>query len=142
MRYIWEWIVLAQVDQFMFIKIFWISIGGALGALSRYGLSGLVHNRFKIESFPWGTFAVNVVGCFFFGIVWMFAERHINVSPTIRTALLIGFAGSFTTFSTLIFESTELLRTSQYLALTGNLVGQVVLGGIALVLGISVGKLL
>jgi fluoride exporter len=126
----------------MFMKIVWISVGGALGALSRYGLSGFVQNKLKIESFPWGTFSVNVVGCFFFGVVWMFAERHIQVSPTIRTALLIGFAGSFTTFSTLIFESTELLRTSQYLALTGNLIGQVIIGSIALVIGISIGKLL
>jgi len=125
----------------MFSKLFWIGIAGAAGALSRYGLAGFFQKVLKLSSFPIGTFIVNIVGCFIFGILWTVSLRHSSIDPKTRTALLVGFTGSFTTFSTFIFENGELFRASQWMALTGNLVGQIVLGALALVAGIALGKL-
>jgi len=125
----------------MFSKLFWIGISGAAGALSRYGLAGFFQRFFKFDTFPIGTFLVNAIGCFIFGFIWMLAQRHIQIDSNTRAALLVGFAGSFTTFSTFIFENGELFRASQWLALTGNLFGQIIVGIMALLLGIALGRL-
>jgi len=125
----------------MTMKLLWIAIAGAIGTLARYGLSGLVQ-RLDGTSFPWGTFAVNVVGCFFFGVIWMVADRHVHFPSGVRSALLIGFLGAFTTFSTYMFESVELLRAGQYLSAVGNMGGQMAVSLVALVFGILLGRLI
>ena len=124
----------------MGMKLLWIAVAGAFGTLSRYGLAGLVQ-RFAGEGFPWGTFVVNAAGCFLFGLVWMIADRHIHFPAGARAALLIGFMGAFTTFSTYIFESAELVRAGQYIAAAGNLGGQLAISAIALILGTMLGRL-
>jgi CrcB protein len=108
-------------------KLFWLAAAGGLGTLSRYALSGLVQ-RFATGAFPWGTLVTNGIGCLLFGIAWtIFAERFA-LDPAIRTLLLVGFLGAFTTFSTAIAETGQLmidgtwLRAALYLV-GGNLVG-------------------
>lgn len=120
-------------------KIGMLALAGALGAISRFALSGLV---FRIYGgvFPAGTFVVNVLGCFVFGLIWPFAEERLLISGEMRTILLVGFVGSFTTFSTLVFESQDLLRDSEWLLAALNLGGQVVLGIAALILGLYLGR--
>ena len=122
------------------MKIFLIVVSGGVGALARYGLSGLVH-RITDVSYPIGTFVVNVVGCFLFGLIWALAEDRLLLGGDARAIILVGFMGSFTTFSTFIFESNELLRDSQFFLAGVNLVGQVALGIVALYLGFFVAKL-
>lgn len=116
-----------------------IAVAGALGAVSRYGLSGLVHRWYGGE-FPFGTFIVNIAGCFLFGLIWPLAEERLMISSELRTVILVGFIGSFTTFSTLIYETSGLLRDSQWLMAAANLGGQVIVGLLALSLGIMLGK--
>ncbi len=120
-------------------KVFWIAGAGAAGALARYGITGLVF-RIYGGTFPAGTFIVNVVGCFLFGLIWPLAEERLIVSGELRTIILVGFVGSFTTFSTLIFESQELLRDAQWLAAAVNIFGQTILGLAALLLGLWIGR--
>ena len=122
-------------------KLLWIAVAGAIGTLSRYGLAGLVQ-RIAGEGFPWGTFVVNALGCFLFGLVWMIADRHIHFPTGARAALLVGFMGAFTTFSTYMFESAELVRAGQYLAAAGNLGGQLAISAVTLVLGLMLGRLI
>ena len=76
-----------------------IALAGAAGALARYGLSGLMH-RFLGAAFPWGTLAVNLVGCFLLGLLLEVSRQSGWVSPGFRTIAGIGFLGAFTTFST------------------------------------------
>ena len=120
-------------------KLLAIALAGSAGTLCRYGLGGLVH-RVAGAQIPWGTVVVNLLGCFLFGLVWALSEDRLSISSEIRTVILVGFMGAFTTFSTFIFETRELLRDSLWLFACGNLLIQNV-GGIAtLMLGIALGS--
>lgn len=122
-------------------KLMLIAIAGAMGTLARYGLSSTV-NRLMGHQFPWGTFAVNMVGCFLFGLIWEAANNRLGISLETRTIILVGFMGAFTTFSTFIFDSHSLLQKSQWLMVLGNLLGQNLLGLVALVAGWGLAKTL
>lgn len=123
----------------MFTKLALIAVLGAGGALARYGLGGLVY-RISGGSFPFGTFVVNIIGCFLFGLIWPLAEERLLISSNTRMIILIGFMGSFTTFSSLIFETSELMRDSQWALALANMGGQVVVGLVALYIGMMVGR--
>ena len=86
-----------------------IALAGAAGALARYGLTGLVH-RFSADRFPAGTLLVNLIGCFLLGYLATLTVERWPVSATVRTALLVGFLGAFTTFSTFGMDSLNLVR--------------------------------
>jgi CrcB protein len=116
-----------------------VALGGALGALARYLLGGAVH-RLIPGFFPWGTFVVNVVGCLAFGLVAGFAESRLVVGPGTRAFILIGVLGGFTTFSSFIFESFELVRGGQIVAVAANVAGQVIAGFVALWAGYAIGR--
>lgn len=105
----------------------WVAVGGALGSAARYLLAGFVH-RFTSAYFPYGTFAVNMVGCLLFGLIFGLTEQRFQISPTVRAFLLIGVLGGFTTFSSYAFESFQLIRDAQYLRASVNVAGQVVVG--------------
>ena len=117
-----------------------IAVAGGLGALARYGLTNLVHRGFGM-SVPWGTAVVNVLGCLVFGLLWGLSENRMGFNPEHRLIVLVGFVGSFTTFSTFIFEVGMQVRDSQWFAVLGNMVGQNVIGVLALVVGLSLAKL-
>lgn len=110
-----------------------IGAGGALGALLRYGLSGLAH-LWLGETFPWGTLTVNVVGCFFIGLLWAFSERS-PMTPAVRIFLLTGTLGAFTTFSTFGLETFSLLRDGEVALAAGNILAHNVIGLAAVIAG-------
>jgi len=93
----------------MIMKLLLVALAGGLGTLSRYGLSGIVQ-RSSSGSFPWGTLVVNITGCLMFGVVWAIVENRFQISSDIRTIVLVGFMGAFTTFSTFVFETQALLQ--------------------------------
>ncbi len=123
----------------MLTKLALIAFSGAAGALARFGLGGLVA-RIYGGTFPAGTFVVNLVGCFLFGLVWPLAEERLLINSEIRTIILVGFVGSFTTFSTLVFETGELLRDSEWTLALVNMGGQIMLGLIGLMAGMAIGR--
>lgn len=96
----------------MLIRLLVIGFSGAIGAIARYGLSGLVY-KYTRGTFPWGTLAVNLLGCFVIGVVWAMFEQAA-VSPNVRAFVLIGLLGAFTTFSTFSMETFNLLGDRQY----------------------------
>lgn len=104
-----------------------LALAGALGATARYLLSLGVAALIP-RAFPWGIFVVNVTGCALFGMVWEAAAARQLISDATRLILLTGFMGSFTTFSTLVFDCDALLRQGQWLMLAANLLGQLFLG--------------
>ena len=123
----------------MWQKLAWLALAGALGTLTRYAISGWTQ-RLAGESFPWGTLAVNMAGCFLFGFVWALAEDRLVISGETRFLILTGFMGAFTTFSTYAFETADQLRESQWLLATANVAAQTV-GGLVLVLaGLALGR--
>jgi CrcB protein len=116
-----------------------IAIAGGLGAVSRYALAGLVQ-RWTGAAFPWGTFAVNAVGCLAFGFVVGVLEDRVALATAMRPYVLVGFLGAFTTFSTFAFESGELLVARQLGAFLGNVVGQTVVGVVLMFAGLAAGR--
>jgi CrcB protein len=117
-----------------------LAIAGAVGTLSRYGVSYAIQKSCG-GMFPWGTVAVNMIGCFLFGMIWVLAETRIAISPQLRIILLTGFMGAFTTFSTFAFETAWLLQNSQWSLAAGNSLGQLIAGVSFVVLGMMVGRL-
>lgn len=91
-----------------------VGLGGALGSIARYAVSGLLTRG----DFPWGTFAVNFTGTFLLAVVYFASLDRGYLSSEVRTFLFIGIFGGYTTFSTFGLETTVLLREGQ-LALAG-----------------------
>jgi fluoride exporter len=121
-------------------KLLCLALAGALGTLARYGFSGLVQRSFG-ASFPWGTLAVNVLGCFLAGAVWALAENRVSISGEARTIVLVGFMGAFTTFSAFILETGEIVREAQWAWAAGNVLLQNGLGIGVFFLGMALGRL-
>lgn len=122
-------------------KLLIMALAGAAGTLARYWLSGAVYDILG-RNFPWGTAAVNILGSFLFGLVWVLAEERLLISGETRVVILVGFMGAFTTFSTFIFESSSLASDTQWLRLGANAAGQVLVGFAALRLGFVLGRVL
>lgn len=125
----------------MIQKLLLLAAAGACGTLARYGLAGLVA-RLAGGSFPWGTLAVNVAGCFVVGILWVLFEHRWSVTPETRTLVLVGFMGAFTTFSAFILDSGELLHAARWAHAMGNVALQNGLGFAALFAGVTIGRMI
>ncbi len=91
--------------------LIYIAIGGAAGALLRYSVSGYTY-KYVNGFLPWGTLAVNLLGCFAIGFLWNVFE-NFAYSPNTRAFIFIGILGAFTTFSTFGLESFNLLREGE-----------------------------
>ena len=117
--------------------LFLIGTGGFIGSILRYLLSGYVQQLSKSLQFPFGTLAVNLVGCALVGfLVELIGQRSIGSSET-RTFLIVGLLGGFTTFSAFGLETMGLLRNGELWLALGNIVSHTILGLIAVWLGYS-----
>lgn len=109
-----------------------VGSGGFLGAVCRYGLSGLVHRKLALATFPYGTLAVNLLGCFAIGALAGLVESRQLFGPDFRRFVLIGLLGGFTTYSTFGYETFAMIRGAEYVRAFAN-VGIHVILGLALV---------
>lgn len=109
-----------------------VGSGGFIGALARYGLSGMVHRHLPYTTFPFGTLMVNLSGCLIIGVIAGLAESRQLFGPEFRAFALIGVLGGFTTFSTFGYETFAMLRDGEYFRSVAN-VGMNVILGLALV---------
>lgn len=123
------------------IKWINLAIGGVLGTFARYALAGLVY-RFLGTSFPYGTLVVNLLGCFLIGLFATLADEKFLLGPEARMLLMIGFCGAFTTFSTFILESANLLKDGEVLRAFMNVIGSVIIGFMVFWIGSLVAKLI
>ncbi len=101
-----------------------VFLGGGLGAALRYGMQGFVHARTG-PGFPYGTLAVNVLGCFAIGLLMVSLEERFLATPGLRLFLTIGILGGFTTFSSFSFETLALARDGEALLALANVGGSV-----------------
>ena len=118
---------------------FIISLGAILGANCRYWLGGWAAQRLGTD-FPYGNLIINLSGSFILGLFMAFAMDRFMVNPQWRIFFAIGFLGSYTTFSSYAYESVMLMLNGQYLSGFFNLLGSSVLGGLAVLLGILLGR--
>lgn len=117
-----------------------VMCGGGLGAASRYGLS-LLAARVWGTHFPWGTLAVNLLGCFFIGLFFALADRTRFLTPDMRLLLITGYLGAMTTFSTFTLETAMAARAGMMFQPVANILANNV-GGLTLTfLGMWLGSL-
>lgn len=95
------------------LKIIWVGLGGFAGSILRYAVSGYIQALTKSVGFPYGTFAVNLVGCLLIGLFSQLAEGRGAFTAETRAFILVGILGGFTTFSAFGNETLNLLREGE-----------------------------
>ncbi len=115
-----------------------VAAGGGLGSMFRYGISQFVQNRVSAQ-FPFGTLAVNILGCFIIGALYALAVRG-GISANARLFFATGLCGGFTTFSAFSHETVAMLRDGQYLFAGLYISASVVCGIIATMSAIAIIK--
>jgi len=117
-----------------------VGLGGFAGSVARYGLS-VASQRYSLE-WPIGTLAANVLGCLAIGILTGLSARGEAVSPEMRLALATGFCGGFTTMSSMVYETAEMLRASEYVHATLYAAGTFLLSMTAFAAGVIAVRIL
>jgi len=125
----------------MFRTLLIIGVGGFIGSIMRY-LGQLAAGKIFPPSFPMGTFLVNIVGCLIIGIVYALSEKGNMLTADMRMFLAIGFCGGFTTFSTFASDNFLMLKDNSIGLMLLNVTGSVVLGILAVYLGVVLVKAL
>ena len=113
-----------------------VAAGGAIGALARYIISGWFQSG--NSTFPVGTMSVNIIGSFLLGFIMYFSEYTGVFSDEIRIFITIGVLGGFTTMSTFSYESFRMLEQNEFIKLSVNIIGTVLLT----LCGIYLGKIM
>lgn len=121
------------------MQLVWIGLGGGLGAILRYLLGGLVQHWTNSASFPYGTLAVNILGCFMIGLLGHLGEARGAFSPEGRLLVFTGILGGFTTFSSFGFETLGLARAGLGAAALGNVAANMLLSLAAVWAGRALG---
>ena len=124
------------------MNIFLVGIGGFIGSALRYTVSGYVQQATKSVGFPYGTLAVNVIGCFIIGFLAQLAETRGVFTSEARLFVFVGILGGFTTFSSFGNETLNLARDSQMMSALANIGANVVIGLFAVWLGRTVSYLI
>ena len=116
----------------------YIALGGAAGALARFGLGGWISGWAR-AGFPWGTLGVNLLGALLLGVVLRWAPEPESAG---RALLAIGFCGSFTTFSTFGYEALALLQADRPGTAAAYVIGSALLGTGAVAAGLGLASLI
>lgn len=122
-------------------KFLYLFLGGGLGTFARYLMAGAVYQVCGVR-FPYGTLAVNLSGCFLAGFLAVVIEEKFLLSPTMRLAVMVGFLGGFTTFSTFILETANLIKDGQNLLAFVNVMTSVAVGFLVFRMGVVLGKVI
>ncbi len=122
-------------------KLLWVGLGGFAGSIARYALGVWVYNRMGTK-FPYGTFVINMTGCFLIGAILTILDGRIGLSPAWRLAIPIGFIGAYTTFSTFEYETYRLVHAGQSQLGFLNIALSAVVGYFAVWIGVMVGRVM
>lgn len=118
-----------------------VSLGAIAGALSRYYISLWFLQRFGV-AFPYGTFVINITGCFVMGFFFTLAtERILSISPEIKLLVATGFLGSYTTFSTYGLDTITLISAQRFAPALIYWLGSSLLGIVSVQLGVVIARL-
>jgi CrcB protein len=121
------------------VKWLLLFVGGGLGASLRFALAAWVDQRVPVP-FPWGTFAVNAVGCFAIGLLATYADEHDVLSAAARLFLVAGLLGGFTTFSTFGLETWQLIEDRAVWTAAAYALGSLATGLVAVILGVLIAR--
>jgi len=123
------------------IQLLAIAAGGAIGSVLRYAVSTGVYSMLG-RNFPYGTLAVNVAGSFLMGFLFILMVERLDMSGMWRMAILVGFLGAFTTFSTFSIETVNLLQGGDFTRALLNVVTSVAFCLVATWVGFRLGRLI
>ncbi|GAC1447983.1 MAG: fluoride efflux transporter CrcB [Chitinophagaceae bacterium] len=118
-----------------------VGIGSFIGGISRYLTQQFVQKYYP-SSIPFGTLSVNIVGCFIIGVIYALSAKGNILSPEIRLFLATGICGGYTTFSSFAYENISLLQDGEFFYTLMYVLLSVVLGLLAVYLGILLIKLI
>ncbi len=121
------------------MPVLFIGAGGFLGAIARYIVDARL-TAYTGGTLPWGTFAINMSGSFLIGLLFVLMTERAALPAELRGPLMIGFLGSYTTFSTLALESWRMLQDGAWLTASVNLAGSLLLGLVAVIAGVAIGR--
>ena len=121
------------------MSIISIAIGGAAGSLCRYGMSNGIYLLLG-RSFPYGTLAVNILGSFVMGIVYILMIERASISEELRAGITIGLLGAFTTFSAFSIETINLIESGEILKAGLNILFSVTLCVVGCWLGMNLSR--
>jgi len=116
-----------------------VALAGAFGAVARYELDGFISDPFG-SAFPWGTFVINISGALLLGFLFTVLTGRYNAPPLVRSSIMTGLLGAYTTFSTLTLETARLIEDGSYGLAVLNSVGGLVCGMVAVFVGILAGR--
>lgn len=121
----------------------WFSLiaGTLAGGVARYALAGVVYQAVGTR-FPYGTLAVNLSGCFLIGLLNSLAEAKFLLGPNARIMLMVGFCGAFTTLSTLMLETSNLMRDGETARAFANVAATLIIGFVLFRAGEILGEVL
>lgn len=112
-----------------------------MGAVARYTTINCIP-KLSNSNFPFGTFPVNISGCFLLGFFISLTTKKITVDPNIKLLFTVGFTGAYTTFSTFSYETAALIKSGNFLLATVNMAASVSVGIISLLSGMMLGQIL
>jgi fluoride exporter len=115
-----------------------VFLGGGLGSSLRFAIGKIFHR--PVWELPLGTFLVNIIGSFLIGLVFGWALKHNAMHQSTTVFLVAGFCGGFTTFSAFAYENYNFLKNGDYLAFFVYAFGSILLGLLAVFLGLLVTK--
>jgi CrcB protein len=120
-------------------KYFYIAVGGAFGSIARYWVGSTVASRLGTK-FPYGTFVINLTACVLIGFSLTFLAKRTGLNPAWRFLVPIGFIGAYSTFSTYEWETLSTLRSGAFLEASLYAFGSLILGLIAIWLGVLIAE--
>ena len=122
------------------MQLFYVFLGGGLGAICRYIVTSAIGGRFNML-FPFGPLLVNTLGSFFMavvlGVLLPLAKSTNTLSESLRLLLTVGFLGGFTTFSSFSMETLTLIRGGSYFLAIANVTTNIVFGLLAAIIGLK-----
>lgn len=121
-------------------NILLVGFGGFIGSVLRYLTGGLIYKFIDTPFIPYGTLAVNFVGCLLIGFLGGLNENHDLMSPNVSLLVFVGVLGGYTTFSTFGYESFLLLQDDQFMRAAANIVANVLLSLFGVFLGFLLHK--
>jgi CrcB protein len=124
------------------MNILFVAVGGAFGSVARYLVGTWVQSAGKNIGFPYGTLAVNLLGCFIIGLLSFYGDAHGGYSDEARAFIFIGVLGGFTTFSSFGNDTINLFRQDLVLNAFANIGANVIIGLIAVSVGRLVGQII